>query len=101
MGAYENNSTDDERLRLQRIVDCTPALIHTARPDGYLDFCNQMWLDFFGQPIEKLLGWAWTSFVHPEDVEAFVEKWQGYIATRGPFKGTTSVRRSYGEDARV
>jgi hypothetical protein len=41
-----------------------PALIHTARPDGYLDFFNQGWLNFVGQPLEKLLGWEWTSFIH-------------------------------------
>ncbi len=97
MGAGGNNSTDDERLRLRRIVDSTPALIHTARPDGYLDFINQTWLDFFGQPIEKLLGWEWTSFIHPEDVEAFVQKWRESIATGEPFEGVARVRRADGE----
>jgi PAS domain S-box-containing protein len=86
MGADGKNS-DDERLRLQRIVDGTPALIHTARPDGYIDFFNRMWFDFFGQPIEKLLGWEWTSFVHPEDVEAFIQEWRQSIVTGKPFEG--------------
>jgi PAS domain S-box-containing protein len=88
---------DDERLWLRRIVDSAPALIHTARPDGYLDFINQMWLDFFGQPIEKLLGWEWTSFIHPEDVEAFVQKWRESIATGERFEGIARVRRADGE----
>jgi len=97
MGADENNAANDERLRLRRIVDGTPALIHTARPDGYLDFFNQMWLDFFGQPIEKLLGWEWTSFIHPEDVEAFVQKWRQSIATGKPFEEIARLRRADGE----
>ena len=76
MGAAEQSSVDRGDLSLRQIIDSSPALIHTARPDGYLDFFNQTWLDFLGQPIEKLLGWEWTSFIHPEDVEAFVQKWR-------------------------
>ena len=26
---------------MQRIIDSTPALIHTALPDGYIDFFNR------------------------------------------------------------
>jgi PAS domain S-box-containing protein len=96
MGAG-NNSADDERLRLRRIVDSTPALIHTARPDGYIDFFNQRWLNFFGQPIEKLLGWEWTSVIHPEDVEAFVQRWRESVATGKPFEAIARVRRADGE----
>jgi hypothetical protein len=33
---------------LQRIIDSTPALIHTARPDGYHDFFNETWLNYVG-----------------------------------------------------
>jgi PAS domain S-box-containing protein len=97
MGGTGNNSADDERLRLRRIVDSTPALIHTARPDGYLDFFNKTWLDFIGQPIEKLLGWEWTSFIHPEDVEAFVQKWRESIATGERFEEIARVWRADGE----
>jgi PAS domain S-box-containing protein len=97
MGADGNNSADDERLSLRRILDSTPALIHTARPDGYIDFFNQRWLNFFGQPIEKLLGWEWTSVIHPEDVEAFVQRWRESVATGKPFEAIARVRRADGE----
>jgi hypothetical protein len=49
------------------VIDSAPALIHTARPDGYLDFFNRTWLDFVGQPLKSLLGWQWTSWIHPEE----------------------------------
>jgi hypothetical protein len=35
----------------------TPALIHTGRPDGYLDYFNQRWLEFLGLPLEEVCGW--------------------------------------------
>src|SRR3984957_1595842 len=97
MGANEHSSVADQNLRLREIIDSAPALIHTSRPDGYLDFFNQGWLNFVGQPPEKLLGWEWASFVHPEDVEAFVQKWRESIATGEDFEGTARVRRADGE----
>jgi PAS domain-containing protein len=52
------NIADDQRLenRLQLIIDSTPALIHTALPDGYIDFFNQTWLRYLGVPLEKMQG---------------------------------------------
>ena len=96
MGAAEYSSVDEGDLSLRQIIDSSPALIHTARPDGYLDFFNQTWLDFLGQPIEKLSGWEWISFIHLEDVEAFVQKWRESIATGEHFEGTARVRRADG-----
>jgi diguanylate cyclase len=42
---------DRQRLenRLRLIIDTTPALIHSARPDGYLDYFNQ----YFGHFLSK------------------------------------------------
>jgi len=37
-----------ERLNAQLLVDSIPALIHTARPDGYLDYFNKPWLEYLG-----------------------------------------------------
>src|SRR3984885_12134310 len=90
-------AVEDQGLFFRRIVDLSPALIHTGRSDGYLDFFNQGWLNFLGQPQEKLLGWQWTSFIHPEDVEAFVERWRESIATGEGFESTARVRRADGE----
>ena len=82
---------------LRRIIDSTPALIHTARPDGHLDFFNQRWLEFVGLPEAQLIGWQWTACIHPEDVEAFVEKWRTAIATAEIFQGESRVRRADGQ----
>lgn len=82
---------------LRQIIDSTPALIHTARPDGYLDFFNQRWLEYVGLPPAGLLGWAWTACIHDEDVEAFVEKWRTSIATGKIFQGESRVRRADGQ----
>ena len=96
MGENEHKSFDDQLLSLRQIIDSSPALIHTARSDGYIDFFNRTWLDFVGQPPENLLGWEWISYIHPEDVRAFVQKWRESIATGENFEGTARVRRADG-----
>ena len=35
---------NEEHLRL--VIDTTPAMLHSARPDGYVDFFNKRWLDY-------------------------------------------------------
>ena len=87
---------DNQSLFFPKIVDSSPALLHTARPDGYLDFFNQTWLNFAGVSLEKLLGWGWTSCIHPEDVEAFVQKMRESFAEGKPFQETSRVRRGDG-----
>src|SRR6266550_2380594 len=97
MRAAEDSSVDDRDLNLRQVIDSAPALIHTARPDVYLDFFNRTWLDFVGQPLKSLLGWKWTSWIHSEDVESFVQKWRESIATGERFEGAARVRRADGE----
>ena len=60
----ERSIPAEDTLRL--VIDTTPALIHTGRPDGYLDYFNQRWLEFLGLPLEEVCGWRWTGAVHPE-----------------------------------
>jgi PAS domain S-box-containing protein len=89
----ESNATEDA---LRRAVDTTPAFIHTARPDGYLDYFNRGWLDFFGKSLEEVCGWRWTESVHPEDVAGIVQKWHAALASGEPFEAEARVRRADG-----
>jgi PAS domain S-box-containing protein len=82
---------------LQLVIDSTPGLIHTSRPDGYLDFFNQTWLRYIGRPLEDLLGWKWTAVIHPNDVEGIVETWRASLASGEPFVYEARVRRADGE----
>jgi PAS domain S-box-containing protein len=87
----------DQTADLQLLVDSAPSLIHTGRPDGYLDFFNQTWLKYVGCPLEDLQGWKWTACIHPEDVEGIVARWRASLASGEPFLFETRVRRADGE----
>jgi len=82
--------------RLHLVLDTTPALIHTGRPDGYLDYFNQRWLKYVGLSLKDLRGWAWTAVIHPEDVEGVVEKWRAALTSGEPFEAEARVRRADG-----
>src|SRR5882757_57760 len=94
--SLQNDQSTATESALRRAVDTTPALIHTARPDGHIDYFNRGWLDFFGKPLEDVCGWRWTETVHPEDVAAIVQKWHAALASGEPFEIETRVRRADG-----
>ena len=79
-------------MKLQILIDSTPALIHNGLPDAYLDFFNQRWLNYLGLSLEILSSWKWTTTIHPEDVGAFVKKWCASLGIGGPFEHEARVR---------
>jgi len=93
----DGSARRDRASDLQLLVDSAPSLIHTGRPDGHLDFFNQTWLRYVGRSLEDLQGWKWTAFIHPDDVEAIVEKWRASLANGEPFLHEARVRRADGE----
>ena len=94
--SLQNDQSSATEDALRRAVDTTPALIHTARPDGYLDYFNRGWLDFLGKSLEEVCGWRWTESVHPEDVDGIVQQWRAALASGEPFEAEARVRRADG-----
>jgi len=88
---------EPESFDIELLVDSIPALIHTARPDGYLDYFNRPWLEYLGVTLDKVTGWEWTAVIHPEDVEGIVTKWRACLTTGEVFEYETRVRRANGE----
>src|SRR5712672_2435263 len=94
--SLQNDQSTASENALRRAVDTTPAFIHTARPDGYLDYFNRGWLDFLGKSLDDVCGWRWTESVHPEDVAALIQKWHDALASGEPFEIEARVRRADG-----
>jgi PAS domain S-box-containing protein len=91
----EDRKEAEDRLRL--VIDTTPAMLYSARPDGYIDFFTKRWLDYVGLPLDEVCGWRWTDSIHPEDAEDFVGKWRSSLATGEPFEAEGRVLRADGE----
>src|ERR1700693_4520947 len=97
MRAMPSPRQESESLDVQVLVDSIPALIHTARPDGHLDYFNRPWLEYLGVTLDKVAGWNWTAFIHPEDVDGIVAIWRACLATGEIFRYETRVRRANGD----
>jgi PAS domain S-box-containing protein len=104
----QSEAIAEQRLRL--VVDTTPAMINTCRPDGYLDYVNKGWLDYFGFSLETALDRAdvmkmsvpskadmydgnWQPIIHPEDLAKFRDNWKTTLASGKPGESEGRVRR--------
>ncbi|HEY4046942.1 MAG TPA: PAS domain-containing protein [Acidobacteriaceae bacterium] len=102
----------EQRLRL--VVDTTPALINTCGPDGYLDYVNKGWLDYFGFSLETALdradvmkmpmpsasdtnGSDRQPVIHPEDLPGFRAHWISMLVSGEPGEHEARARRFDGE----
>lgn len=84
-------------IKYQQVVDATPALIFSARPDGYIDYFNQRWRDTLGVPLHELAGWAWARLIHPDDLARHVQTWREAMASGEPAISQARVRHANGE----
>src|SRR6202048_3836107 len=98
----------EQRLRL--VVDTTPAMLNSCRPDGYLDYVNKGWLDYFGFSLETALeradvmrmsmpsktdmdGSDWQPVIQPEDLPGFTDHWKSMLVSGKPSEREARVRR--------
>jgi PAS domain S-box-containing protein len=92
---YASLLSSEDRLR--RVIDTIPAHAWSALPDGSVDFVNKRFLEFAGRSREDLLGWGWSSVVHPDDLPRFVDQWHTAVATGQPVESQARVLRADGE----
>jgi len=90
----EAKQTED---RIRRIINTVPGLHWSARPDGWVDFINQRWLDYTGMALEQALGWGWAPAYHPDEIEEVQVKWRTAVAEGKPLEMETRLRRFDGE----
>jgi formate hydrogenlyase transcriptional activator len=86
-----------EEIDHRLVVNATPALIFSARPDGYVDYFNRRWFVLVGAQQEELEGWGWTKFIHPEDLEDHVQRWRAAMIDGRPPVSQARVRNATGE----
>jgi PAS domain S-box-containing protein len=97
MPAMASSRQEFDTFDIEILVDSIPALIHTAKPDGYLDYFNKRWLEYLGVSLDAVAGWKWTAFIHPDDVEGIVSKWRASLASGEIFEYETRVRLANGD----
>jgi formate hydrogenlyase transcriptional activator len=66
---------------LWTILETIPAVVWTAGPEGALEFVTESWFQRMRHTADQILGWKWTSIIHPDDRDRIVEQWRESIAT--------------------
>jgi PAS domain S-box-containing protein len=84
----------EERFRL--IANSAPVLIWISGTDKLCTFFNEAWLDFTGRTMEQEAGEGWTSGLHPEDLENYLENYSTAFNAHTDFEMEYRLRRSDG-----
>ena len=92
---YATIRSSEDRLRL--VINTIPAHVWSSRPDGFVDFISQRWLETTGLSVAEGLGWDWGSVVYPHDLPRFVEKWHAALAAGEPMETEARLRGADGE----
>jgi len=79
------------------VVDSAPALVFSARADGYIDYFNHRWFEFLGASLNELEGSGWTKFIHPDDLEEHVQRWRTSMKDGQPAVSQARARNASGE----
>ena len=92
--AEEALQRSEDRLRL--VIDTTPIMSWTVRPDGVVDFLSQRWMDYTGLPLEPYVEDP-TGPIHPDDSPRAIEKWLAAKAVGEQYDDEMRLRGANGK----
>ena len=80
--------------RYRSLAEAIPQIVWTTRPDGRLDYYNRRWVEYTGLSAAEIASAdCWRTVLHPEDVEAWRERWARSVATGEVFELECRFRR--------
>src|SRR6266568_3727969 len=82
---------------LRMMIDTIPTLAWSSRPDGFVEFLIQRWLDYTGLSVDEAVGWGWSAAVHPDDHGPLTDSWRTLLASGRGGEIEARLRRSDGE----
>ena len=90
-------AVEEVAQKFRFLAESMPQKVFTAEPNGDIDYFNQQWTEYTGLSYEEIKDWGWVQFIHPEDVEENVRRWQHSLNTGTPFQMEHRFRRFDGE----
>lgn len=89
--AEEALRQSEKNFRL--LADAMPQIVWTTLADGRLDYSNQRWFEYTGQPLEDAQGWGWQMIIHPEDLQRCTNTWIQALESGSPYQVEYRIRR--------
>ena len=79
--------------QFRTLAQAMPCQVWTGRPDGGLDWFNEMVYKYGGLTEDQLVGNGWTALVHPDDLPAAGERWGAALVSAETYETEFRLRR--------
>jgi diguanylate cyclase (GGDEF)-like protein/PAS domain S-box-containing protein len=79
LDSYQSSKENEANFR--QLADSMPQMVYAARADGWLDYCNQRWIDYTGLTLTQTQGWGSIAAIHPDDVQSVINVWNSTVVT--------------------
>ena len=79
---------------LRDLVENMPAMAGVLLPDGSHTYLTNQWREYSGLSVAETDSGGWRHAVHPEDIDAHIEKFRAAAAARKPFENEVRLRRA-------
>ena len=81
---------------LRSLVDVIPTQVWFAGVNGGTLYQNKQWLDYVGLTQEAAREHGWQETLHPDDRQAYLDRWREIMASRSPGEAEARFRRHDG-----
>ncbi|MEN0053431.1 MAG: PAS domain-containing protein [Mucilaginibacter sp.] len=75
----QKETENEQRFRF--LLNAIPQQVWTARPNGKLDYVNEVICNDFGQNADTITDRGWQQFIHPDDMQSCLKKWLTALKT--------------------
>jgi PAS domain S-box-containing protein len=83
--------------RFRVMAETLPDILFTCHANGAIDYINQRFSRYTGVQSEDGLGFQWTSFLHPDDIQRHRIGWQQALVEGLTFENEFRIRTREGE----
>ncbi|MCA1564159.1 MAG: PAS domain-containing protein [Acidobacteria bacterium] len=92
------SEANEQRYRF--LAESIPQQVWTAQPDGALDYVNQRTVEYFALADSDITGDSWQQVIHPDDLDACLERWRKSLSTGEVYEVEFRLRRGSDGDYR-
>lgn len=95
-GLAAGRAIERSELRFRALAESMPDIAFSADDSGRIDYSNQRWQQFTGQPdgLSEALA---PQLLHPDEQASVMAKWQQALATGAAYEDEYRLRRSDGQ----
>ena len=92
----EEELRESER-RFRALAEALPQIVWTAGAEGGVEWFNQRWYEYTGEPPAVGEGWGWEKVSHPDDIARTLQNWQEAREKGSLFQNEIRIRRHDGQ----